>query len=367
MISPRREDVVRILLAGGGSGGHVYPGLAIAGELHRAAGPRVDVRFLATTREVDRRILGDSAVDWEGLPELARGRDRLGALARAPGTLLGAVRRVRAFRPDAIIGLGGRGSIPAVLAGAMHDVPIYLVEPNVTPGRANRFLARYAREVWVQFEASSGMLGRTRVFRTGNPIRRLRRLDRGAARRRLGLEPEGSVLLVLGGSQGASALNGLAGTLAGRCARTGAQVVHATGGGDSTRAVAARYRSARARAVVRDYLDPIDEAYAAADAVICRAGAGTLAEVACFGLPAVLLPYRGDRARHQVHNAEFVRERGAALVEDEEDTEAVGGAVDRLLGDRGLRARMARRAAALGRPGAAAEAVARLRDWGVLP
>jgi UDP-N-acetylglucosamine--N-acetylmuramyl-(pentapeptide) pyrophosphoryl-undecaprenol N-acetylglucosamine transferase len=374
MIAPRwNRGVVerpRIVLAGGGSGGHVYPGLALAQALAGCSSD-VEVRLLATDRPIDRLILGRQRVPWEPFPALRPpGGAALGTALRAAPVLGCAVQRIRRLRPHAVVGLGGYGSVAPCLAAAGLRVPVFLLEPNRIPGRANRLLSHLAREVWIHFEGTQGALPRgTRTFRTGNPLRPgLRPLPAPAARVALGLDPHRPTLLVLGGSQGAAGVNRavVASMRAIRRATPDLQVLHLTGFSDRD-VVTEAYREASIPARVEAYLEEMERAYSAADLVVARSGAGTLAEITAIGVAAVLVPYPHHRDRHQLANALALESVGAARVCREDDRDDLAGTIGDLLTDGARREAMARRSKERGCPGAAAEALRRLEHWKLLP
>lgn len=383
MISPRRTDTVRVMIAGGGSGGHLYPGLALREALHERYGSRADVRFLATDRPLDRRILEREAVEWDAVPGLHRSEaaepgSRVGRtmrwprssawIGRAPRSLAVAFRYVREFRPQVMIGLGGFASIPGALVGRALGVPLYLVEPNVVPGRANRWLATRAREVWTQFEETAGLLPlRSRACPVGHPIREcLRPVERCESREWYGLDRDATVVFAFGGSQGARAINEALAGGASAWARSvpNVEVLHVAGERDVAQ-VRQAYVTAGVPARVIPYTDCVERAYSAADLVVARAGAGTIAELARFGLPSVLVPLGGGDG-HQGRNALEMERRGAARVASQSDPGAVVRAVGDLLRDENERESLARAASLAGRPRAAADAVRRLEDWGDL-
>ncbi len=229
-----------------------------------------------------------------------------------------AARRVREFRPDVAMGVGGYGTVPPVLAAAAMGVPYALLEQNVRPGKANRFLAAGAARIYVQWPqakaAFPGCGARVRV--TGSPLRSsLRPVPRAEARRRFGLEEGRPTLAVVGGSQGAEALN--RGAVEGLDGTTGKlQVIHVAGAARAE-SVRAAYRARGARAVVCDFVNDMEFLYSAADLVLCRAGAMTIAEVAAFGVPAVLVPIGRSSGDHQRENARAAARQGGAMFLEE--------------------------------------------------
>jgi len=350
---------VRVVLTGGGTGGHIYPALAIAAEL--GAG-RV-VGYLGTDRGLEARVVPEAGIPFFAVPATGvLGRSAVGmarggvqavrGLARALG-LLGQL------RPDIVVGTGGYVTGPVGVAAAMLGLPLFILEENARPGLTNRLLARAARRVAVPWaEAAQGFPGgvRTKVVVTGNPVRReIVAVDGAAARKVLGLPARDPVVLVVGGSQGAEALNDAVLALATGAGTwpPGAALLWATGPRYFPRVEAALGRSAPfARAV--PYLDDMPSAYAAADLVIARAGAMTVAELTARGVPAILVPSPNVTGDHQTANARVLTERGAAVLLPERHLARLGQAVRELVADAGRRRAMAEASRALGRPDAAA-------------
>ena len=238
-----------------------------------------------------------------------------------------AVPIVRAFKPDVVIATGGYASVPVVMAaatlrasGVLRATRIVLLEPNVEPGRANRFMAGVADEVWGAFEETAAFFGRKFVV-TGIPVRSeiAARPTQVEARRSLGLDAKLTTAIVFGGSQGARSINvATSGMVARRRLPAGFQVLHITGERDYEWMVAERKVEANAnRYRLAAYLDKMELAYAAADIAICRAGASTLAELSVVGLPSILIPYPHAADDHQRKNADvFARRNAAVLIED---------------------------------------------------
>ena len=354
MIAPLRRKV--IAFAGGGSGGHLYPGLAVAREL-----PTCEPVFLVPP---DRGDLDRIDGEFRALPLAAPRIDRARYLfpARLAGAVHRARRLLRELHASAVVGLGGYASVPAALAARTLGLPLYLMECNAVPGKATRFLARFAAGIGLGAAKARDRLHHRASCRvTGTPLRK--ELEARATRGEFGLEPELPTLLVLGGSQGAEGLNSR--VLAGlrECDPDGFQVLHCSGARDAAR-VAAGYRSLEIRARVIDFLPDIGRAYSVADLVLTRAGASTVAECVALRRPAVFVPYPWHRDRQQAHNAwEAVRAGAARIVaEDDLDPDAVRDIVDTILLDAGQRARMAEAAAAVARPGAARAMAAHLLE-----
>jgi len=355
-------QALKILLAGGGTGGHLYPGLAVARQL-TAIVPEVEIAFVATQKAIDRRLL-------EGGPYAVRFEDVRGFSPRPwrwPGFalhLMAAMRRARAyldeFRPQAVVGLGGYGSYPAVREAQKRRLPTFILNPDLIPGRANRWLAARATAVFCQFPETVRHLrcpGRVEVV--GCPLREelfgVRRDEAAAA---LGLDPQRKTLAVTGASSGARNVNMAVVRLADRLARLdGWQVLHLTGR-DLFDEVRRALGGDRPNYHLRDYVEEMGRVYAAADLVIARAGAGTVAEITALGLPSVLVPYPFHRDRHQERHARVLEEAGAAAMvldraDVRENAEALWAVLPGLMSDDDRRAAMADAARRLGHPGAA--------------
>lgn len=368
---------LRALFAGGGTGGHLFPGVEVARELERLAGARC--LFVGTGRAVEARVLEGTSFERAAIPAAklpggARGLPRfLAGAVRALGAGLG---RVRRFDPHIVVGLGGYASAAPAAAAALLGRPLFLLEQNALPGRANRLLARLARAVFVPWEAARERFprrARARVAAVGNPVRRavLDRVPAPGARRRLGLEKGRATLLVIGGSLGARGLNRAveAGLAVLARERERLQVVHLAGDEDAPR-LARAYGAAGVRAHVASFLAEMEVAYSAADLALARAGGTTIAELACRGLPAVLVPFPAAADDHQTANAREVERAGGALVATEADLGAPGG-IERaiaLLFDEERRRAMGERMRALGRPEAARAIAERMLEeavpWG---
>lgn len=344
---PGRE--ARVVIAGGGTGGHLTPALALAREL---ASRRVHVTLVGGDRGPDREIYGRSGLPFRILaaPRLERGRWwRNGVLPVRLASAVRAARRLIAeLDPDVVVGTGGYASVPAVLAAALAKRPILLQEQNSRPGVATRFLARWADLVCVQFEGAASVLGKARVEVTGSPIDpQVPQAAPCAAR----LDPALPTVGVFGGSQGAKALND---ALLGFPLEAPPffNLVWQTGARDHARVVAAAWPE---RFVIEPFFTPMAGVYPHLDLIVCRAGAMTLAEVTAWSLPSILVPYPHATDDHQTHNARDLEARGAAIVLPETDLapRRLANLIGGLLADPERRARMAASARAASRPDAA--------------
>jgi UDP-N-acetylglucosamine--N-acetylmuramyl-(pentapeptide) pyrophosphoryl-undecaprenol N-acetylglucosamine transferase len=359
------------MIAGGGTGGHLFPGVAIAEEL-RARDPDAPVRFVGTARGLEARVLPGlgwelELIDVSGLKTVGA-LGALRGLARLPRALWQARRAVRAWRPDAVIGVGGYASGPVVLMARWAGVPTAICEQNSIPGLTNKLLGRVARAVFLSFDESRRFFRPAKVVMSGNPVRRALLASLGAAAEPAPAAPAGGVtVLVCGGSQGAVAVNELAAqalialsTEARAGAASPLQIVHQTGARDLA-ATEARYAAAGVAAECRAFIDDMAAAYRRADLVIGRAGATTVAELAIAGKPAVFIPYPHAADNHQERNAHEMAAAGAALMfrQAELTAESLAAALRPLLADPARRRAMGDAMRALGKPGAAAAVV----DW----
>jgi UDP-N-acetylglucosamine--N-acetylmuramyl-(pentapeptide) pyrophosphoryl-undecaprenol N-acetylglucosamine transferase len=350
------------VIAGGGTGGHLYPGIAIAEEIRRRS-PAARIVFAGRGLPLERDIVGGHgyellAVSSGGVVGRSLGRRVQGALLALKG-IVESMRILGRLRPRAVIGVGGYASGPMVLAAAIRRIPTLVEEQNAVPGLTNRLLGRVAGEVAITYEETRRWFG-GRGVATGNPIRaEFAAADRARARRRR--EAGGPFhLLIFGGSQGARALNGavLAALppLAGR--RDRLRITHGSGAADLER-VRAGYAAHGFDASVQPYIREIRAAYEDADLVVARAGASTVSELAACGRAAILVPLPTSAHDHQGKNAERVASAGAALVIEERALDGAGlaRAVTALADDPGRLAAMERASAALARPDAAARIV----------
>jgi UDP-N-acetylglucosamine--N-acetylmuramyl-(pentapeptide) pyrophosphoryl-undecaprenol N-acetylglucosamine transferase len=354
-----------ILIAGGGTGGHLMPALAIAAAVE-ALGDGLEPVLVGAMRGVEATILPTREFRYHLLPSEPIYRRAWWKNVRWPllaGRLLrGVDELLRAERPGAVIGTGGYASAPVVWRAAHAGLPTAIQEQNAYPGLATRWLSRRVRHVYLGLPESRKLLrfgSRTQVFDTGNPIVPPTPERRADAVRLFGLPDGLPVVLVTGGSQGALAINrAVAGWLEGG-GPGGATLIWVTGRG--TYDEFARYHSPP-RVQVVDFLDPMADGYAVADLVVSRAGMITVAELCAWGLPSILIPLPTAAADHQTHNARVLAEAGASalLPQSELTPERLSQEVGRLLSEDGTRTAMANLARARGKPTAAAEIVSNL-------
>jgi len=365
---------MRLLIAGGGTGGHLFPGVALAEEL-RARDPQATIKFVGTRRGIEARVLPElgwdlSFIEVSGLKTVGT----LGAVKgffRLPRALWQARRIVKQFVPDAVIGVGGYASGPVVLAAKLRGIPTAICEQNSIPGFTNKLLGRFARRIFLSFEESRRFFNAKKIDMSGNPVRRelvQKLLTAGPEQ----FGPGGSSLgapavpgpvhvLVVGGSQGAVAVNALAShALIALAKDLPLAIIHQTGEKD-LEPTSARYREAGVTAECRAFIKDIAAAYQRADIIIGRAGATTVAELAIAGKPAIFIPYPFAADNHQELNAREMADRGAALMfrQSELTADALASALRPLLADPARRADMSAAMKALAKPQAAATVI----DW----
>jgi UDP-N-acetylglucosamine--N-acetylmuramyl-(pentapeptide) pyrophosphoryl-undecaprenol N-acetylglucosamine transferase len=354
-----------ILFAGGGTGGHLYPGIAVA-EAIRAVAPHVRPLFLCTTREIDRVILEPTGFEFIPQPIVPPIRTVGGLLRfwkswRETKDLVRKTLRDR--RPAAVLGLGGYAAGVAVKLAAQKGVPAAVLNPDVVPGKANQYLMQFVSRICCQFDKTADYVKSSEHKRklefTGCPIRSdIRdRPDRRQAMQRLGLDPLLSTLVVTGASQGATTVNDAVVEMLGGVTLRGWQILHLAGR-ELAPAVRTAYRDLPVASRVIDFTPAMADVWAVADLAISRSGASSCAELTACGVPSVLMPYPFHKDKHQRLNAKVLEDAGAAvLVDDEKDrkrnAEKLKPTVESLLYDGERRRTMAAAAKKLGKPDAA--------------
>lgn len=316
-MKPEGGQGIRLVITGGGTGGHLFPGVAVA-EAILAYKPGSQVLFIGTDRQLDSQVLGNrpfatTSIRCQGL----KGRslvDRIGALWQLPQAVWSAGLILKKFRPDLVLGVGGYVTGPVVLAARLLGIPTCIHEQNSVPGLANRWLGNIVRRIFLSLPGSEKYFPVARTRLTGNPIRAEILAAAGQASERIGTD--GRILLVLGGSQGAHRLNLL--VAEGLVSRKnqlppGFLIIHQTGRQDEE-LVRELYRQGGVNAQVSGFINDMAGTYRQADLLVSRAGATSLAELCVMGRPAILVPYPYAADNHQEYNARQVSERGGALL-----------------------------------------------------
>ncbi|MEW6267866.1 MAG: undecaprenyldiphospho-muramoylpentapeptide beta-N-acetylglucosaminyltransferase [Thermodesulfobacteriota bacterium] len=350
--------MLRVLIAGGGTGGHLFPGIAVADEIVRRTG--AEVRFVGSTHGIERSAVPRAGFTVDLLPIRGLRREGVAGMARAlwriPASFAAALQLVRRFRPHLVVGVGGYASFPAVVAAWLARVPIVLLEQNASPGAATRVLAPLARRVCVSFPQTLRALG-ARAVLTGNPVRSVAGAatsDATAERRPADAPPR---ILVFGGSAGAHHLNEVVPEALAKVGRPLA-ITHQTGAADRD-AVEAAYRRLGVAAEVHDFIHDMIAEYRRADLAVCRAGATTIAELTALGVAAILVPFPFAAGDHQRLNGQaLVDAQAASMILDRELTsERLAEAVRSALADPARLAAMRANARALGHPDATTRVV----------
>jgi UDP-N-acetylglucosamine--N-acetylmuramyl-(pentapeptide) pyrophosphoryl-undecaprenol N-acetylglucosamine transferase len=303
---------MRAILAGGGTGGHVIPALAIAQQLHRQYA--AEILFIGTSRGIENRLVPNAGfplrlVDIGALKNVGLGT-RLRTLLDLPRAVWVAGRILSEFRPDVVIGVGGYASGPAMLAAVLRRIPTLIFEPNVVPGFANRVVAPFVSAAVVHFAETGKYFRHCAV--TGVPVRE--------AFFNIAGEPPAPTLLVFGGSQGARAINLAVIEAAPELVERipGVRIVHQTGEADYNDAKAA-YAKLAGRVEVYRFIDDMPVFFTRASLLVCRSGASTVAEVTAAGKPAIFVPFPRAADDHQRRNAEALERAGAAVMLDQSE------------------------------------------------
>jgi len=314
------------LFAGGGTGGHLYPAIAIASEL-RKLNPQAEIHFAGTARGVESRIVPELGYPLHRIPIRGFARRRFWINLALPflliWSLVQSVRVVRRVQPRVVVGTGGYVSGPILLAAHLLGRPTLIQEQNSFPGVTTRLLARWVDQVHLGFvEARPYFTGRKNVYATGNPVRDFQvSVTPAEARRHFGLNPDRPTLLVFGGSQGARVINqAVIGMLSRLLSESEMQLIWSSGKWNQE-AVRQALVGCEDRVWMTDFITEMPLAYRAADVVMSRAGALTLAEIAVCGLPSILIPFAAAAGNHQEANALALAQRGAAVVILERDLE----------------------------------------------
>lgn len=301
---------MRAILAGGGTGGHVFPALAIAQQLQRQYA--AEVLFIGTSRGIENRLVPDAGfalrlVEVGALKNVGLAT-RLKTLLDLPRAVWSAGRTLSEFRPDVVIGVGGYASGPAMLAAVLRRIPTLVFEPNVVPGFANRIVAPFVSAAAVHFEETAKYFRHCEV--TGVPVRE--------AFFQISREPASSTLLVFGGSQGARAINQAVIQAAPKLLERlpGLRIIHQTGEAGYDDAQSA-YANLGSSIEVHRFIEDMPALFAQASLLLCRSGASTVAEVTAAGKPAIFVPFPRAADDHQKRNAEALQRAGAAVILEE--------------------------------------------------
>ncbi|MFQ5708049.1 MAG: undecaprenyldiphospho-muramoylpentapeptide beta-N-acetylglucosaminyltransferase [bacterium] len=317
------RETINVILAGGGTGGHLYPAIALAEEMQKRW--PVQITFIGTSYGIEAQVLPKTAYGFRRI--WMRGLRRKVSF----GNLLFPVRFLVSLiqcslimlttRPKVIIGTGGYVSGPPLVMGLILGIPTVIQEQNSYPGMVNRLLGRWVDQVHVSYEVSrSYFKNQPNTYVSGNPVRGdFKKADRKAALEKFNLKPGKTTLFIFGGSQGAHAINQVVLDSLGRLLHHPAlQILWATGRPDFEE-ISSRATPFADKISVQSYIDDMVSAYAAADFVVCRSGASALSEIAVCGLPSILIPYPYAAGGHQQFNAQAMEQAGAAILIPEKE------------------------------------------------
>ncbi len=353
------NDRPKILFAAGGTGGHLFPALAIADEIKKFR-PDADILFVGTKRKIEARVVPQRGYKFKtiGISGFQR-QFRLSNLFFPIKVLVSVVQSfflIKKFRPNVVVGTGGYVSGPVLIVASLRRIPFVLHESNSYPGVTTRLLAHRAARVYIAFDATNRWLKRLdNVELTGTPTRvSLGTVSAEKGRKAFGLNPKQKTILVFGGSLGAASINDAVLELVDNLVRKKIQLIWQTGESDFE-----RVRSRLGKKLVGwigPFIDNMESAYAAADIVISRAGATTIAELTRLGKPAILVPYPHAAADHQTVNARVVADAGAAvMIVDRDASKKLRDELFRLLEDKRRRVKMSAASKRLGHPQAGKE------------
>lgn len=360
---------MKIIIAGGGTGGHLYPGIAVAEEFMNRPTPekikKEDITFVGTTRGIESKVIpkegfGIRYLRAEGIIGKSFFK-KIRAIAVFMFSILDALKILREINPDIVIGVGGYASVATVLVARLKGIPTMVLEQNSVPGFANRMLAKFVHIIAVSYQESMLFFPKDKTYFTGNPIRKQILFGSDESAYKLfPLNKEKFKIFVFGGSSGASSIN--------NCIvealkyltdlRHNIQFLHQTGQKDYEK-IKETYNKLGFRGIILPFIYNMAEAYKISDIVICRAGASTLSEITALGKPAILIPYPHAAYNHQEQNARKLQEIGAArmILEREMSGDVLAQAIRELYLDEKLRSKMQKTAAVFGKIDAASKVV----------
>lgn len=343
---------MKVLISGGGTGGHIFPALSIANAVKRRM-PDAEILFVGALGRMEMERVPAAGYEIEGLPVAGFDRKRLwrnfGVLWKLWKSLRKARRIVREFQPDIAIGVGGYASGPVLKQAQKQGIPTLIQEQNSYPGVTNKLLAPKAGAICVAYDNLDRYFPADRIIKTGNPVRKdLEECSLSAqeAKKELGFDPSRPLILSVGGSLGARTVNeAIAASLPG-LEKEGVQLLWQTGryGAEQFQGIAAKYSNVKATT----FITRMDLAYKAADLVVSRAGAGTISELQILGKPVILIPSPNVSEDHQRHNAEALSTRGAAImILDKDAVEQLPATLSTLISDEKARTALSEKISAM--------------------
>ena len=315
----------RIIIAGGGTGGHIYPAIGIAKEL-QLLDPNIDIIFIGGASQLESEIVPKNGFQF--LPISIAGFPRKLTLKWLPVTaklffaIIKSIHLLAKLQPNAVVGTGGYVSGPVLLAARIHQIPSFLQEQNATPGITNRIAGTWVRMAYLALDTAISYFPSNAVMLTGNPIRR----SISAVKRNLktyekfGLASDLKTIFIMGGSQGATAINSLITDALEylECYNQHLQLIHQTGKQD-LQIVINKYGKSSVKHLIKPYFDRIEEIYSIVDLMVCRAGGMTISEITACGIPSIFIPLPYAKGNNQLANAETITNKGAGIILDQSE------------------------------------------------
>lgn len=340
MSSESAQRRKRVAIACGGTGGHIYPGLTLAEKLQQSG---LEIFFMGSSTRMEKDVIPAAGYDFVGLPvQQLNKKNPLATISNWGKCLLQARQALKQQRAEALVGMGSYITVPSLVAAWQLGIPVFLIETNVVPGKANQTLGRLATWVALAYAETAPAFGKTSTHVTGSPVRSVfGSLSREQGAQAFGLDPRGKVVSVIGGSQGARAINeAMVAALPQLLAQPGLQIVHVCGASnyDQIRAATASYAGHPGYRLLH-YVDNMPALLATSDLAISRAGASTIAELMVCQVPTILIPGRFGGG-HQVDNAQAVAKAGAGILLPEDRLESLSGLVQDVISDTERLARM---------------------------
>lgn len=308
---------MKIIIAGGGTGGHIFPALAIANALKNKV-PEIEILFVGAKGKMEMEKIPVAGYDIEGLDIAGYNRSSLIKNIGLPFKLIKSFLQVRkifkSFKPDAVVGVGGYSTFPVLRFAQSNRIPSFIHESNSLPGKSNIMLGKRATQIFVPSEGMEKYFPAQKVMVTGNPIRKVfsKEIDKEEALQFFGFKPEGKTVFVMGGSLGAKSINETIEENIDAFKKNNLQLIWQTGKNFSAKA--ARQEEERTNIWTNAFIDKMENAYAAADVVVARSGAMTVAEICVVGKPVVFVPYPFAAEDHQTVNAMSLVNKKAALI-----------------------------------------------------
>ena len=347
------KETFKIAIAGGGTGGHIFPGLSILEELSKLK--KIETLWIGTGRPIEKKILVKKDLIYRVIEvKPIKGGSflkALSALLGLPVPIIKSIKLLRQFKPHVVLGVGGYVSGPVLVASKFLKIPSAIHEQNTLPGLTNRISARFADKIFISFKTSYKFFDLEKTEYLGNPVR-WEILEQGLQERK----DDNFNILIIGGSQGAKSLNRLVSSSLEILKKSGRQfqAIHQCGSQDKEY-LESFYKKSNCPVDVREFIDKIGIAYSWADLIICRAGASTIAEITALGKPAIYIPYPYSADGHQELNAKAICEEGAGIyfIESEVGAITLASEIERLMTDEKRLNKMALKAKSLGRPEAA--------------